>query len=127
MRTHNVFYFKQRINKDLFEEDVRRINCKLYFSISPDHIRKSEQLPFTLFCLATCMLFIAKKKEQCELKYFYYVTYILFFSLLYNIDQIPQMDHSTQGSRILFFIFRFYLIHVYQNDKRCFHCSEGRK
>lgn len=56
-----MFYFKQRINKDLFEEDVRRINCKIYFSISPEHIRKSKLLPFTIFCLATCMLFIEKK------------------------------------------------------------------
>jgi len=40
MRAHNVFYFKQRINKDLFEEDVRRINCKVYFSVSLEYIQK---------------------------------------------------------------------------------------
>lgn len=49
MRTHNVLYFKQRINKDLFEEDVRRINCKVYFSISLELIRKRKLWPFTLF------------------------------------------------------------------------------
>ena len=67
MRTHNVLYFKQRINKDLFEEDVRRINCKVYFSISLELIRKPKLWPFALFCLAICILFIekGKKKDQC--------------------------------------------------------------
>lgn len=41
-----MLYFKQRINKDLFEEDVRRINCKVYFSISLELIRKPKLWPF---------------------------------------------------------------------------------
>lgn len=83
MKTHNVFYFKQRINKDLFEKDVRRINCKVYFSVSLEHIRKSKLLNYCLSFFMPCNMHVIHRKgkenkEPCEPKYFYYVIYIIF-------------------------------------------------
>lgn len=65
MRTHIVFYFKQRINKDLFQEDVRRINSKAYFSMSLDHRRKSDLLPSTFYFT---LKFIHRKKKERKKK-----------------------------------------------------------
>lgn len=63
MRTHIVFYFKQRINKGFFQ-DVRRINSKAYFSMSLDHRRKSDLLPSTFYFALQHAVYSQKRRKK---------------------------------------------------------------